>query len=276
MKRQELVRRYALLAIALIISAAGVSLVVRSNLGTSPISSWAYVLSLHTPLTIGSYSMMLNTMLIIGQMMMLGRRGTSEHKADLLLQIPVSMVFSVSMDATMYLFQNVVPDNYAARLAGTVMGCGIMSFGIALQVKADVSMNSGEYFVQVMSKKFKRPFGTLKIGFDVALVLLAVVTALLFSGRIEGVREGTVIVALMTGPLVKLFSPHIDFITHWLQGGDTDSMTSHIPTAERPVVITIGRQYGSGGHMIGRRLAEQLSLPFYENELITLAARESG
>ncbi len=41
-------------------------------------------------------------------------------------------------------------------------------------------------------------------------------------------------------------------------------------------VITISRQYGSGGRFVARKLAERLSLPFYDNEIITLAAKESG
>lgn len=41
-------------------------------------------------------------------------------------------------------------------------------------------------------------------------------------------------------------------------------------------IITITRQYGSGGHDIGKALAKKLNIPFYDKELITLAAKESG
>ena len=41
-------------------------------------------------------------------------------------------------------------------------------------------------------------------------------------------------------------------------------------------IITISRQYGSGGRLIGQKLAERLGIPFYDKELITLAAEESG
>ncbi len=42
------------------------------------------------------------------------------------------------------------------------------------------------------------------------------------------------------------------------------------------IVITIARQFGSGGHEIGRRLAKKLDIPLYDKELITHAAEESG
>ena len=41
-------------------------------------------------------------------------------------------------------------------------------------------------------------------------------------------------------------------------------------------VITISRQYGSGGRDIGLALAKKLGIPYYDNELITMAAKESG
>ena len=41
-------------------------------------------------------------------------------------------------------------------------------------------------------------------------------------------------------------------------------------------IITIGRQYGSGGREIGQKLADIYGIPFYDNELITRAAKESG
>ena len=44
----------------------------------------------------------------------------------------------------------------------------------------------------------------------------------------------------------------------------------------KDVVITIGRQYGSGGRQVGKLLAEKLGVPFYDSELLTEAAKKSG
>ena len=41
-------------------------------------------------------------------------------------------------------------------------------------------------------------------------------------------------------------------------------------------IITIGRQYGSGGHEIGEKLAKELGIKFYDKELLDRAAKESG
>ena len=42
------------------------------------------------------------------------------------------------------------------------------------------------------------------------------------------------------------------------------------------MIITIGREYGSGGHEIGETVARKLSIPFYDKEILTRAAEESG
>lgn len=44
----------------------------------------------------------------------------------------------------------------------------------------------------------------------------------------------------------------------------------------KDAIITISREYGSRGRTIGKRLAEKLNIPFYDNEIITLSAKESG
>ena len=41
-------------------------------------------------------------------------------------------------------------------------------------------------------------------------------------------------------------------------------------------IITIGRQFGSGGHEVGNRLAERLNIPLYDHNLIRMAARDLG
>ena len=44
----------------------------------------------------------------------------------------------------------------------------------------------------------------------------------------------------------------------------------------KPVIITIGRQYGSGGHELGEKLAKRLGIPFYDRALLSAAAEHTG
>lgn len=53
-------------------------------------------------------------------------------------------------------------------------------------------------------------------------------------------------------------------------------MARGVITMERKLIITIGREYGSGGRMIGKKLADQLGISFYNKEIIEMAAQKSG
>ena len=45
---------------------------------------------------------------------------------------------------------------------------------------------------------------------------------------------------------------------------------------KKPLIVTIGREYGSGGRRIGKLLADKMQVPFYDKEILTQAARDSG
>lgn len=276
MKKSELFQRYLIFALALFVSALGVSVITRSYLGTSPISSVPYVLSLNTPLTMGSYIFILNMALIAGQMWMLGKSGIRSRRIDLWMQIPVSVLFGLFIDLAMTMLKNYVPSTYSLQVISLVVGCAILALGICLEVIADVTMVSGEYFVQIASRRFKKEFGVVKILFDVSLVLIAGLFSLLLAGHIVGLREGTVIAALLTGPFVRLFSPRLQFIQHWVRKEELPVKSVASVDSATPIVITISREYGSGGHLIGQRIAQDLGIKFYDKDLIKLVAQESG
>lgn len=274
-KRTGYFKRYTLFLLGLFLCSAGVSLITLCRLGTSPISSSPYVASLNTSLSMGTYIFILNALLIFGQLILLGRKGIRECRIDLLMQIPVSFLFGLFVDLTLLLLGGFQPETYPVKILGLAAGCTVMAIGIVMEVIADVTMNSGEYFVQIVSKRFKWEFGNVKLGFDISLVATAILLSFLLSGKIEGVREGTVIVAVLTGPLVKLFTPYLSFFRKWAFGSGQEGKEIR-PAADTPCVITLSREYGSGGHRIGKRLARELHIPFYDKEIIRQAALESG
>ena len=44
----------------------------------------------------------------------------------------------------------------------------------------------------------------------------------------------------------------------------------------KPYIITIARQYGSGGKTVGKMLSDRLRIPYYNREIITMASEDSG
>lgn len=181
---------------------AGIVLVTKSNLGTSPISSLGYVLSLSfSNITYGTFMLGWNIALMLGQVIMLRR----SFKASALLQIPISIVFSLGIDGFNQLLNFVAPNSYAASLVILAAGIAILAFGVACTVVANVVMNCGEAFVCALTSKTGWNFGHTKVGFDLGCVALAVVTSFILLGALQGVREGTLIAAVATGFAVNAF-----------------------------------------------------------------------
>lgn len=273
----ELFRRYLIFGISLLVIALGISIITRSDLGTSPITSVPYVVSLNTPLSLGTYFFFFTIFLIILQVIMLGKKGILERKVELLMQFPVALVLSVFTDFGMWITAAWMPELYYVKIVSLVIGCLVLAFGICLEVIADVTMISAEYTIQFATMRLKKDFGTIKICFDVSLVLLAAFGSWLFSGRIDGVREGTIIAALITGPFVRMIMPRLAFLRNWLSGTYGNNVQAIARIGEnQPLVITISREYGSGGHKLGEMLAKELGIAFYDRELITLVASESN
>lgn len=208
MNKKEIFNRYVLFIISLFISAMGVALTKKGELGVSPISSVANILSMKFSfLTLGNWLIIWNCVLIAGQIALLRKN----FKLVQLLQIPLSFLFGIFTDVCMWLVGFIPCNIYPERILLVIIGTAVLGFGVTLSVIANVIMNSGEAFVKAISDTINVQFGNVKIGFDVSCVAAAVVLSLVFFDvRITGTREGTIIAALLTGTMVKFFGKIIN------------------------------------------------------------------
>ncbi len=205
MSGKETVKRYMLFIISLFFCGVGVAFTKHAELGVSPISSIANVVSIKFDfISFGTWLIVSNCILLLGQIILLRRN----FKPIQLLQIPLSFLFGYFTDFGLWLIENIPNENYIVRLLLVAAGIIFIGFGIALGVIADVILNSGEAIVKAIADVTKKEFGTVKIIFDVTWVLLSVVLSLLFfDGKLLGTREGTIISAVFVGVTVKMFRP---------------------------------------------------------------------
>lgn len=201
---KEITKRYILFIISLFFSALGVAITKKGELGVSPISSVANVLSIKfSALSLGNWLIAWNAVLILGQIILLRKK----FQWIQLLQLPLSILFGYFTDFSMWIVSHFEIEAYPIRLAMIIIGTIVLGFGIALSVIADVIMNSGEAFVKAISDTIHRDFGKIKTIFDISCVAVAVLLSLLFFNfTIEGTREGTIIAAFLTGSIVGMFS----------------------------------------------------------------------
>ena len=114
----------------------------------------------------------------------------------------------------------------------------------------------------------------MKIGFDCTLMILACTLSLILFGEITGVREGTIIAALLVGVFARFFNHRLIFLNTMLS--DRTVPVSVEVSRKTQFVITIAREFGSGGREIGRKIASDLGIAFYDEELINMVATENN
>ena len=273
----ETLKRYLIFLVGLFVNSLGVSLITKANLGTSPISSIPYILSLNFPFTLGNFTIFFSIFLIVLQLIILRKNFKLEH----ILQIPVSIIFGYFIDLTMILFSWVNPEAYIMKIVYLLIGCLILGVGVYMEVLADVVMLPGESFVRAIVLTWKTNFGTTKICFDVSMSVIAAVLSFVFAGRLDGVREGTVIAALLVGFIARLIGKKLVFLKDMIFP-ESVSAENENEAKEQTAgtygknVIAIGRQFGSGGHDIGKILAEKLGYDFYDAEIIQMTAGTTG
>lgn len=194
--------RYGVFSLSLFLCALGVSLITHSHLGTSPITSVPYVLTFLCPLSLGALTCLLNLLLICVQKMLLRNEFTLRY----LLQIPAVLLFSLFIDLCMKLTSPLVTDAYSWQLVLCISGSIVLGLGITFQIISNATVLPPEGLLVVIAYKYHKMFGKLKVLFDTSLVLAALAISLASLYSVVGVREGTVISALLVGNFVRLFS----------------------------------------------------------------------
>ncbi len=268
----ELIKRYILFLIGLFVNAAGVALIIIAALGTSPIAVIPYVMNVATGMSVGTYTFILNMILLVIQILLLGRK----FQLYQLLQIPVSLVFAVFVDACLYMFGFLASGNYETQFCILILGCIVRALGVSIQVLADVVMLSGEAVVKAISVRFEKNFSVIKLLVDVLLVVIAVILSYAFMGRIVGVREGTIIAVLFIAPCSAFFTGKMYFLEKYLGGSVQHEEAGQQVQTANGIVITISSDYGSGGHKIGHIISENLGYKLYGRNLANMVSKESG
>ena len=193
--------RYTLYLLSLFIISLGAALSIKADLGTSPIICIPYVISLITNLSVGTTSFIFSALLIVIQVILLS--GGFEKRQY--LQVVMGVIYSAFMDFSMMLVNFLNPTDYISQMAVLLISCVVIAFGVLLEVITEVVYLPGDGFIVAISKVLKKEFGKVKPYCDVSFVLITVILSIVFLGYLAGVREGTVISAIIIGPIIRVF-----------------------------------------------------------------------
>ena len=203
--KTELIKRYIFLLVGLFVNGLGVSFITKAGLGTSPITSIPYTLSLSFTPTVGMFTLVFNIFLVILQVILLRRNFQLQN----LLQLPIIALFSFFIDLTMSLLGFMQPETYAMKVVSLIVGCLILGFGVFMEMVANVAMLPGEATVRAVSDVFSTDFGKTKIAFDSSMTVIAAILSFIMFKPLDGVREGTIVAAILVGFIARLFKKYI-------------------------------------------------------------------
>ncbi len=274
--KKSLFPKTLLFICGLFFMAIGVDLSVKANLGVSPISSIPYVYSLKFPLTLGQTTIIMNILLIGLQMLLLRK----DYQWIQLIQIPVVLLFGWFIDLTLPMFAWLNPTQYFAQAFYCLLSCAVLAVGVFFEVKAKLTYLPGEGVAMALNQRFGIEFGKAKIAVDSSMVIAAVISSLVFLGHVQGVREGTIVAAILVGYFVRLYNKAFLSLQNRLPSkvaiGQREEAKPEQLFRPEKCVVTISRELGSGGHAIGKLVAQKLGISFYDQELIQLTADQSG
>lgn len=214
-KVSNYIRRYFLLTCGLAIMATGVAFSILANIGISPISCLPYVLHVtNSFLSVGQYTALMHIGFVLVQIVLLRRN----YELYQLLQLGVAVALGLLIDLALMVFSFLQPTHYVEQLALFAVSVILVGFGMFLEVKAEVLMVAGEGMVKAIASVTQKEFGKIKVLCDSLLVLISLIIGLVFSQKVIGIREGTILAALLVGLSIRFFNSKITFLGPFLKG----------------------------------------------------------
>lgn len=204
MSKKELIKRYSLFLAGLFIASMGVAFSTKAGLGTSPVASVPYSVSLVSSFfTFGGWLNLLSIIQIAVQIAVL--KGKCNY-FELAVQTVLAFVYGYLTNLSVYLIRGISVNGYPMQLLFMLAGCFILAFGIWIQLKGNVAMLPGEAMNRAISGALKISYENVKIFFDVLYIVISAVICLIFLGKLQGVREGSIIAAFAVGSIIKLYN----------------------------------------------------------------------
>ena len=187
----------------LMIMTVGVAVSVKSALGVSPISSIPYTITLVSGIDLGVSTMLFSTLMVVLQILLLRKRYELIH----LLQLPIGLVFGAFLTLSGKM-TNLFPDfdSFPLHFILMLISTMIIATGVFLYVSSGLVPLPTEGFVLAVSIVTKKAFSTIKVFYDVSMVLISAVTCLIMLHSLGSVGIGTIFAALLVGNEVKILT----------------------------------------------------------------------
>lgn len=199
------IKKYLALTLVVIIAAMGPSLTIKAAVGLGAFDALNQSLAYLTGFRVGDILTVLQLVFVAIQLLILKKNATIR----IFLQIPLAAIFGQLINFYLYtVLGSFEVDNYLARMAMFLIGIVWVAFFISAIMALDIVTMPVESLSMVLANTINKSFGFVRQAFDVIFVVLALVLTFMFSLPLT-IREGTIIAAIIFGPLMGIFIPII-------------------------------------------------------------------
>ena len=201
----EWLKRLAVYFLGLFTCAIGINVAIASNLGVSPNNSLPLVISKKfTALTLGNWVTLVYVTLVLLQIVLMGKN----FKWYNIFQLAVSLMFGVFVDAAKLLCDACLPPItlYPVRLFCILLSTVLIALGLCLYMDTKIIMLPVEGFSCALAFRVKRSFTTCKIATDIITTCISITLSLVWFHKLVGIREGTAVIAVGVGFIMKLIN----------------------------------------------------------------------
>jgi uncharacterized membrane protein YczE len=200
------ISRYFIYLLSLFIISLGASLSIKANLGTSPLICLPYVSSLIVKLSVGEVMFVFTIIFILIQVLLLRK----DFEKRQYLQLIIGTIFSVFVDFSLMLVNFINPVGYVNQMLLLLFSCVVVAFGVLLEIQTEIVYLPADGVIVAISRVLKKEFSMVKPFVDSSMVIIAAILSVVFLGYLAGVREGTIISAIIIGPIVKVLKRYFD------------------------------------------------------------------
>ena len=187
-----MVKKALIYVTGLLFMAFGVAFSVNSSLGVSPVNSLPYVISRITGLDLGNC--------VIGILLL-----RKKFRPIDLTQLIFSTIFGRFVDVAKKVVGDFAIPTYPGQLVMLAISIVFVAIGVCLYMDVQLVNMPMEGMTHAVNRVFfpDKPFHDIKVIMDCLTVVIGIVLSFVFLGKLDGIREGTVICALLVGKLMK-------------------------------------------------------------------------
>lgn len=209
---KKIIGRYCLFIVGLFIASIGVAFSTIAGLGTSPVASVPYSVSLLWGVL--SFGMWLNVWSVIQILVQIILLRKKCKPVEIVIQTVLAFAYGYLTNFSCWLLRGIEPQNYLQRFLLMAAGCVVLAIGIWIQFKGGVAMLPGEAMNRAISEVTGKKYENIKVIFDVLYIAVSAVICLVFFRELKGVREGSIIAAVVIGNLIKLINKGWNSLTN--------------------------------------------------------------